>query len=190
MWEDDGWVAFFSVCDDVFLVIFSIEFGLKVFAFGFIWTDNVEFMLAEQDTLKALVLGNTGEPAYMYNSWNYLDMVVLSVGYITKFGNPDGPLKVLRLLRAFRPLRMVNRIAGMKLILTALASAGPQLANVCALLVAVFLIFAILGLSLFMGSFTPATTPLLPVWARVWGSWRPTTSTSCRGCGPTRGSAA
>ena len=48
---------------------------------------------------------------------------------------------------------MVNRIAGMKLVLGALAAACPALANVCALLLAVFCVFAILGLSLFMGKF-------------------------------------
>jgi len=151
--QSEGWVDLFTVCDDIFQVIFTIEFLLKGFSFGFIWSDNVEFMLADQDSLKALVLGDMGEPAYMYGPWNYLDMVVLAVGFINKFGNPDGPLKVLRLLRAFRPLRMVNRIAGMKLVLEALIGACPALANVCILLLCVFVIFAILGLSLFMGKF-------------------------------------
>jgi len=151
--KDTFWVDVFSYCDDTFLVIFSIEFVVKAFAFGFIWCDNIEFMLADQDSLKQLVLGNTGEPSYLYNPWNYLDLVVLLVGYLGKVGDPDCPLKVLRLVRAFRPLRMVNRISGMKLVLGALAAALPQLANVCALLIAVFLIFAILGLSLFMGKF-------------------------------------
>jgi len=41
----------------------------------------------------------------------------------------------------------------MKLVLGALVAACPALANVCILLVAVFLIFAILGLSLFAGKF-------------------------------------
>jgi len=151
--QDPTWVNLFTTCDDVFLIIFTIEFLLKIFAFGMIWTDNIEFMLADQECLKALVLGDVGEPAYMYSGWNYLDMIVLAVGFILKFGNPEGPLKILRLLRAFRPLRMVNRIAGMKLVLGALVAACPALANVCFLMCAVFLIFSILGLSLFMGKF-------------------------------------
>lgn len=151
--EQQGWIDFFTLCDDVFLIIFTIEFLLKAFSFGFIWSDNVEFQLANTESLKELVLGNLGEPAYMYSGWNYLDMVVLTVGYIGKVGDPDGPLKALRLVRAFRPLRMVNRVKGMKLVLGALIAACPALANVCALLVAVFMIFAILGLSLFSGKF-------------------------------------
>ena len=151
--EQQAWIDLFTTADTIFLIIFTIEFFLKAFAFGLIWSDNIEFMLADQENLKALVLGDTGEPAYFYNGWNYLDMIVLIVSFILKTGDPDGPLKILRLLRAFRPLRMVNRIAGMKLVLGALVAACPALANVCILLMAVFLIFAILGLSLFMGRF-------------------------------------
>ena len=72
---------------------------------------------------------------------------------VCRFGDPEGPLKILRLLRAFRPLRMVNRIDGMKLVIMSLVSAAPALSNVCILLASVFLIFGILGLSLFMGKF-------------------------------------
>ena len=54
--------------------------------------------------------------------------------------------------RAFRPLRMVNRIDGMKLVIYSLMAAAPALANVLLFLIfAVFLIFGILGLSLFLG---------------------------------------
>jgi len=152
--EDQAWVDIFTICDNIFQLIFTVEFLFKCFAYGVIWTDNVEFMLADQDSLKGLVLGETGEPSYLYSGWNYLDLCVLIVGFINKFGDPDGPLKVLRLLRAFRPLRMINRIAGMKLVLGALVAACPALANVCILLLCVFLIFAILGLSLFAGKFS------------------------------------
>jgi len=117
--EQQGWVDLFTSSDSFFLVIFTLEFLAKVFAFGLVWSDNIEFMLADQDNLKSLVLGDTGEPAYMYSGWNYLDMIVLIVSFILKTGDPEGPLKTLRLLRAFRPLRMVNRIAGMKLVLGA-----------------------------------------------------------------------
>jgi len=108
-------------------------------------------MLQTPDKLKALMLGDTGRESYMYDSWNYLDLLVLIVGYINMFGEPKGPLKMLRLLRAFRPLRMVNRLPGMKLVLVSLISACPALGNVCILLCSVFLIFSIIGVSLFSG---------------------------------------
>ena len=81
---------------------------------------------------------NPGVPSYMYDSWNCLDMVVLFVSWINMFAEPEGPLKILRLLRAFRPLRMVNRVDGMKLVIMSLVDAGPALGNVCVLLFSVY----------------------------------------------------
>ena len=151
--SSDAWAAFFSFNDIVFLSIFTVEFCCKCISHGFSHTDNIELMLSSPEKLKALCLGDLGRKSYIYEPWNYLDITVLGVGYIGMFTKPDGPLKLLRLCRAFRPLRMVNRIAGMKLVLTSLVSAAPALGNVCVLLSAVYLIFAILGVSLFKGKF-------------------------------------
>ena len=152
--RDDGWTDFFASNDIFFLIVFTGEFLMKVVAYGFIWCDNIEFMLDNEHDLKELMLGDHGVPSYMYDSWNYLDLMVLAVSWVNMFVPPEGPLKVLRLARAFRPLRMVNRIDGMKLVIMSLVAAGPALANVMAFLIfAVFLIFGILGLNLFMGKF-------------------------------------
>ena len=40
--NDDGWIDFFFVNDFFFLVVFTLEFMLKVCAYGFIWCDNIE----------------------------------------------------------------------------------------------------------------------------------------------------
>ena len=56
---------------------------------------------------------------------------------------------------------MVNRIDGMKLVIMSLVSAAPALSNVCILLFSVFLIFGILGLSLFMGEQSAVTGCIL-----------------------------
>lgn len=81
------------------------------------------------------MLGDHGVPLYVYASWNYLDLMVLAVSWIDMFVPPEGPLKVLRLARAFRPLRMVNCIDGMKLVIMSLVAAGLALANVMAFLI-------------------------------------------------------
>ena len=151
--NDDAWVDFFFVNDVIFLIVFTIEFVLKVCAFGLIWCVNIQFMLVSEVDLKKLMTGNHGRPAYMCDPWNYLDIIVLLISYVNLFLNPDGPFKIFRILRAFRPLRMINRLQGMKLVLGALMDALPALMNVLILLAAVFVIFGILGLSLFMGKF-------------------------------------
>ena len=96
--DDDSWTEFFDSNDVLFLLIFSVEFILKLIAFGFIWCDNTEFMLENEHDLKELMLGGHGVPSYMYDSWNYLDILVLAVSYITMFGPSGGPLKILRLV--------------------------------------------------------------------------------------------
>ena len=149
----DAWVNFFTINDYIFLIVFTVEFVCKCVSHGFINTDNIELMLSSPDKVKALILGDLGRESYMYDPWNYLDITVLLVGYIGLLAAPDGPLKLLRLCRAFRPLRMVNRVKGMRLILVALGESIGPLANVCILLLATYLIFAILGVGMFKGKF-------------------------------------
>ena len=80
--RDDSWKNFFLINDIIFLTIFTVEFILKLIAFGFMWTDNTEFMLRDQHDLKELMIGDHGVPSYMYDSWNYLDLTVLFVSYV------------------------------------------------------------------------------------------------------------
>ena len=151
--DSDAWVNFFNLNDYFFITIFTIEFSMKIVSHGFAHTDNIELMLSSPEKVKALCLGDIGRASYLYDAWNYLDIVVLVVSYVGLTGATDGPLKLLRLIRAFRPLRMVNRIKGMKLVLEALADAVVPISNVCVLISAAFLIFAILGVSLFKGKY-------------------------------------
>jgi len=151
--DSDAWVDFFNLNDYLFITIFTIEFSMKIVSHGFAHTDNIELMLSSPEKVKALCLGDIGRASYLYDAWNYLDIVVLVVSYVGLTGATEGPLKLLRLIRAFRPLRMVNRIKGMKLVLEALADAVVPLTNVCVLISAAFLIFAILGVSLFKGRY-------------------------------------
>ena len=96
--NDENWTDFFAKNDVFFLVVFSGEFVLKLIAFGFAWCDNIEFCLDNEDDLKEMMLGDHGIPSYMYDSWNYLDLMVLAVSYANMFGDPEGPMKVLRLV--------------------------------------------------------------------------------------------
>ena len=50
---DDGWTDFFASNDIFFLIVFTGEFLMKVGAYGFIWCDNIEFMLVTSTALKS-----------------------------------------------------------------------------------------------------------------------------------------
>lgn len=62
-------------------------------------------------------------------------------------------IKVLRLLRTLRPLRFISQNPSMKLVVTALLESLFAIFNVVIVLLIVWLIFAILGVSLFGGKF-------------------------------------
>ena len=96
--RDDYWVDFFKKNDIFFIVVFTGEFVLKLIAYGFIWCDNIEMMLDNEHDLKEMMLGNHGVPSYMYDGWNYIDLLVLVVSYMNMFAPQDGPLKTLRLV--------------------------------------------------------------------------------------------
>ena len=58
---------------------------------------------------------------------------------------------MLRVLRVLRPLRLISRNAGMKLIITSLFKAMPAVSNVFGVIFVLQLVFAILGMQMFSG---------------------------------------
>lgn len=114
--------------DYVLFLVFMVEFLAKVFAYGFLTTPD----------------------AFLKNHWNKLDFAVICGSMVTILGGEAGPV---RLLRCLRPLRMVARNEGMRIIITAVTSSLAANMGVLALASMGGLIFAILGVSLFGGQF-------------------------------------
>jgi hypothetical protein len=56
---------------------------------------------------------------------------------------------VLRLLRALRPLRVINRAPGVKLVVMTLISSLKPIGNIVLICCTFFIIFGILGVQLF-----------------------------------------
>ena len=59
----------------------------------------------------------------------------------------------MRTLRALRPLRAMAKMEGMKVVIAALIGALPGIANVMAVCIIFWLIFAIMGVQLFAGKY-------------------------------------
>ena len=122
------------ITDALFTALFTIEMFIKMAALG-VW----------------------GTPsAYLRNGWNRLDCFVVVVSIIS-LAFPS--LSVARALRAMRPIRVVVRSDKIKVVLKALVSALPNIGNVMCLSVIFWLIFGILGVSLFKGQFNYCTDP-------------------------------
>ncbi|KAJ8257225.1 hypothetical protein GJAV_G00183250 [Gymnothorax javanicus] len=129
----------------VFLIIFTVETFLKILAYGL-------FM----------------HPAsYIRNGWNMLDFVIVIVGLFSVVletmthkpgdahhmaGKPGGlDVKALRAFRVLRPLRLVSGVPSLQIVLNSIMKAMVPLLHIALLVLFVIIIYAIIGLELFIG---------------------------------------
>ncbi|XP_043563996.1 voltage-dependent L-type calcium channel subunit alpha-1D-like isoform X4 [Chiloscyllium plagiosum] len=131
-----------------FLIIFTIETFLKIIAYGLLLHPN----------------------AYVRNGWNLMDFVIVIVGLfsvvleqLTKAENVDGhttstgkhsggfDVKALRAFRVLRPLRLVSGVPSLQVVLNSIIKAMVPLLHIALLVLFVIIIYAIIGLELFIG---------------------------------------
>lgn len=119
--------------DLIFTLAFSVEAFVKVIALGLY------------------------QPArsYLKSPWNKLDFVIVGISIleISLTGLNLNFVKVLRVLRVGRPLRFLSSSSSMKLVFKAIIESITAIANVLVVVLLIWLIFAILGVSLFAGKF-------------------------------------
>ncbi|CAH1116001.1 unnamed protein product [Phaedon cochleariae] len=130
---------FLQCCNYIFSVVFATEMFVKVVAAGMCYGPN----------------------AYFTSGWNIMDgsLVIISLIDIIMFLINDttsrifGILRVFRLLRSLRPLRVINRAPGLKLVVQTLLSSLRPIGNIVLICCTFFIIFGILGVQLFKGTF-------------------------------------
>lgn len=84
---------------------------------------------------------------FFSNGWNLFDTIIVSVSLIP--GGGTDQILVARLIRVFRVLRMVSIIPELRVLLSSLLKALPQLAYVLLLMFIIFYIYAAIGTTLF-----------------------------------------
>jgi hypothetical protein len=89
--------------------------------------------------------------SYLRSYWNQLDFICVTTAYLEVIGSGGASLAGLRAFRVLRPLRFVNNIEGLKIVVQSVMSAIPVLKDTIYVLFFFFLIFAIGGLNLLMG---------------------------------------
>mmetsp|Transcript_59235 Transcript_59235/g.105254 ORF Transcript_59235/g.105254 Transcript_59235/m.105254 type:complete len:1938 (-) Transcript_59235:102-5915(-) len=152
-----NWVSD-NIIDRILLGFFALELILKVIAFGF-FVDST---------------------SYMRDMWNWLDFVVVVTGIMEQL-EVGGGIGFLRLFRILRPLRSLNAVPQMKVLVNTVLSSIPRLGNVSIMGIFLFLIFGILGVSLLNGIFfrscrltpNPVLKPLGLNGSECW-YWPPT----------------
>ncbi|XP_023037062.1 uncharacterized protein LOC6652900 isoform X1 [Drosophila willistoni] len=130
---------FLSTANYVFTVVFTVEMFIKVVATGMFY----------------------GTDAYFTSGWNIMDGSLVTISIIDLLmsliseSSPRifGILRVFRLLRSLRPLRVINRAPGLKLVVQTLLSSLRPIGNIVLICCTFFIIFGILGVQLFKGTF-------------------------------------
>ena len=132
-----------TILDTILSFVFLFELLIKVVVYGFVFN---------------------GEDSYLKNSWNKMDFVIVFFSMVSMiFKDIDlGPIKILRVLRVLRPLRMISRNPGMKIAITSLINAIPDIGNVMVVSVLFILLFAILSVNFYKGMFYSCMTDNVP----------------------------
>ncbi|KAE9051354.1 hypothetical protein PR001_g1532 [Phytophthora rubi] len=134
------------------LVVLFIEFVVKVGVSGFGF-EYLRVKIFHSDEL----LGYVHRQTYMENKWNQLDLSLLLLAVVDEVITTIDPTitasSVFRAGRVLRPLRMLNHNHEMKVILNAVARSLPHVGNVLALCFIVYIIFGVVGRSLFSEQF-------------------------------------
>ena len=94
-----------------------------------------------------------GENSYLSDNWNRLDGSLVVVGIIDTLASPFvgsqnkifGMLRLLRLFKALKPLRVIHRTPGLKLVVSSLLISLKPIGNIVLICFLFFLIFGILG---------------------------------------------
>ncbi|PAV82025.1 hypothetical protein WR25_22237 [Diploscapter pachys] len=105
--------------------------------------------------IKVIALGLVGPTGYLADTWNRLDFFIVIAGIVeVVLADVMGGsinLTAIRTVRVLRPLRAVNRIPSMRILVNLLLDTLPMLGNVLLLCFFVFFIFGIVGVQLWAG---------------------------------------
>ena len=137
------YVFSFEIIDAIFNIIFLLEAVFKICALGFI----------------------LDEGSYLRDNWNRIDIIIVICSIFdfqnlfTKYVGNGGStsslqfLKVFRLLRTLRPLRFISHNMQLKLIITSLFESIIPICTALFIVIVMFYIFSIVGISIFYNSF-------------------------------------
>nr|XP_033467435.1 voltage-dependent T-type calcium channel subunit alpha-1G isoform X5 [Epinephelus lanceolatus] len=114
--------------------------------------DFIFAFFAIEMVIKMVALGIFGKKCYLGDTWNRLDFFIVVAGmleYSPSLQNVS--FSAVRTVRVLRPLRAINRVPSMRILVTLLLDTLPMLGNVLLLCFFVFFIFGIVGVQLWAG---------------------------------------
>ncbi|XP_078799389.1 voltage-dependent T-type calcium channel subunit alpha-1I isoform X1 [Oryzias latipes] len=102
--------------------------------------------------IKMVALGIFGRRSYLGDTWNRLDFFIVMAGMVEySLDLQNMNLTAIRTVRVLRPLKAINRVPSMRILVNLLLDTLPMLGNVLLLCFFVFFIFGIIGVQLWAG---------------------------------------
>ena len=127
--------VFLADVNFVMIWIFLVEMLLKILAYGFVFHKD----------------------SYLRREvWNRLDCFIVMASLVSLLPGASR-ISVVKIMRTLRPLRIINKSAGMKVVVQALLTSIGPLSNVLLISFLVWLIFGIMGVQIFSGKFYSCT---------------------------------
>lgn len=130
--KEKDFISVMNVVDILFNIIFICEMCVKVVSQGFVLEYN----------------------SYLRSTWNQLDFLIVTFSIVdmSLSGQDLAFLKIVRMLRILRPLRFISHNPSMKVLVNSLIESVGGLANVSIVILLIWIMFAILFLSLLSGN--------------------------------------
>ncbi|XP_015715932.1 voltage-dependent T-type calcium channel subunit alpha-1I [Coturnix japonica] len=117
-----------------------------------VFDDFIFIFFAMEMVLKMVALGIFGKKCYLGDTWNRLDFFIVMAGMVEySLDLQNINLSAIRTVRVLRPLKAINRVPSMRILVNLLLDTLPMLGNVLLLCFFVFFIFGIVGVQLWAG---------------------------------------
>ncbi|XP_048869527.1 voltage-dependent T-type calcium channel subunit alpha-1I isoform X1 [Brienomyrus brachyistius] len=112
----------------------------------------IYIFFAVEMVIKMVALGIFGPRCYLGDTWNRLDFFIVMAGMVEySLDLQNINLSAIRTVRVLRPLKAINRVPSMRILVNLLLDTLPMLGNVLLLCFFVFFIFGIIGVQLWAG---------------------------------------
>uniref|UniRef100_A0A8C5FYE2 Voltage-dependent T-type calcium channel subunit alpha-1I-like n=1 Tax=Gouania willdenowi TaxID=441366 RepID=A0A8C5FYE2_GOUWI len=112
----------------------------------------IYIFFAMEMVIKMVALGIFGRRSYLGDTWNRLDFFIVMAGMVEySLDLQNINFTAIRTVRVLRPLKAINRVPSMRILVNLLLDTLPMLGNVLLLCFFVFFIFGIIGVQLWAG---------------------------------------
>ncbi|XP_061770675.1 voltage-dependent T-type calcium channel subunit alpha-1I-like [Nerophis ophidion] len=112
----------------------------------------IYIFFAMEMVIKMVALGIFGRRSYLGDTWNRLDFFIVMAGMVEySLDLQNLNFTAIRTVRVLRPLKAINRVPSMRILVNLLLDTLPMLGNVLLLCFFVFFIFGIIGVQLWAG---------------------------------------